>query len=589
MRLQIQNQSGHRLQLLSNTSLQLTLESPVWFGDRRPDVLATVKTYSFTVPNTAHNRLLLDRPDLLDNPNTLLVQDGWSIHYDEWLLFTGRIEVEDTEKDSDFRITFVGGLAGSLAALRDKPLSTIFADDVREIGNALTHAKTVLTNPLSFDYVFPTIRTAPETTLDDATNPEQYEFVNKYDGTNFVTDAGSDRAASIIPMFRVHRILRTLLGEAGMQLTGEFDAGEFALELRNLILFNNVTLDRLASVPSEGDPAFTDVALGDSIRVAEHLPEMPAGELLKQIASTLGMAIFLDAGTRQVNMKFQKNLLTGTAVNWTSKVDPLFIRQRPVEYIPTRFAYDHPSDDLYPERWPLRLNGRPVAFRFTTYAAAEAGLSASDVGSVVYVESYHQYFELRGFVGGVPQLATLGKRLGIANEDAPFAYPIETGTLYMATPTERDGIPVLHPFVSGQEFLPAWYGALASPWLKGDKLNSLLLLFWRGVQFDPTTSLTYPLAAANSYSLPELRVGNLSLYFEGEDSIYEKLHAPWIRAIERMQRVRYATRLTATDLATLDFSKQVQIDQHRYLLKTVQVTLTPDTISTSIIEYMQLN
>ena len=106
--------SDKYLHLEPGTSFQIDMSSPIYFGDSNPSFLPGIKSYKLSVPNDAHNRLILGRPDQLDNPDDFLQEDGWVVKFDGWVLFEGRIEVEDTAKDQDFQITFIGGLAGNL-------------------------------------------------------------------------------------------------------------------------------------------------------------------------------------------------------------------------------------------------------------------------------------------------------------------------------------------------------------------------------------------------------------------------------------------------------------------------------------------
>jgi hypothetical protein len=587
MRLRI-GKAGKYLHLKPGTALQLVLESPVWFGDRQPEELADVKSYSLQVPNTAHNRHLLGRPDLLDNPAPFLSEPGWSVMYDGWAVFTGRLEVEDTEAEADFRVTFVGGLAGNLGQLKTTRLPDLFQEDVRSIGPPLAHAAAVKAQPELYDYLFPSIRTAPETTFDEDSRAQQYQYCNRWDGSQYISTLPGGGAASLIPLFRAHWVMRQALAAAGYTMTGAFDAGEFAGELRNLLLFNNVTLDRLDSVSEDGGLTIDNVALADTIRPARHLPAMMASDFLKKIASTLGMSIFIRPQEQRIILQFNKDLLNSPIADWTSKIDPRYLRKKTIENIPTRFRYDHPSADQYPARHPLRLNNLRADFRFRNYTEAQLGLSPADLNSIVYVENVAQYFEFVDYFFGEPVLASLGKSLGVANEQDVNDYPVGTKTLFLITQTEPSGLLWDFRSAAGFEFMPVWYGGLVSPWLEGARLDEAALLFWRGNQFDWQTSLDYPLASPNNYNLEGNKTGQLSLYFDGQDSIYEKLHKPWLDAIRTMRPVAFPTRLSAPDLSNLDWRNRIRIGQHLYFLKSVQATLGAERIEISRAEYIQI-
>lgn len=158
------SKAGNALDLDENTSIQLDMRSPLYFGDRPNDILPNVKAYRFTIPSTPHNRILLNRPELLDNYDDFLAEDGWLIQYDGKLIERGRLEVEEAENEGgDYEATFIGGIAGKLYDLKETDISEY--DYLKaDIGNGkddqsvLDHAAFVTENPDSFDYLFPTHR-----------------------------------------------------------------------------------------------------------------------------------------------------------------------------------------------------------------------------------------------------------------------------------------------------------------------------------------------------------------------------------------------------------------------------------------------
>lgn len=586
------------LDLKRNTAFQLDINSPAWFGDNDPDIIPSVKAYSILVPNTAHNRRLLNRPDLLDNPDDFLEEDGWSVYFDGYLLFTGRLEVEDTQKDEDFKVTFVGGLAGNLNILKETYLSQLDYDGVRTLGedtdDVLAHANDVAANSDDYDYVFPTVRMAKEHTYDDDGQPEQYLYANRYNGgyVRTILVESPTIYSTMIPMPKLRYVTEKILEHGGFSLAGVFDTSEYKDELRQLILFNNVTLDNLEGTVTPDDIGFNNLGLDTELDLSRHVPDVKANEFLRAVCKTFAWGLFIRPQDKVVTIKPYQDLLSGQYdEDWTAKVDPRYIRARRIEDIPERFSYEHTDDDEYATLHELRLLGRPVALEFETLQDAIDTLTGDDAGSIVYIESLNEYFELRGIDtrGGYnfPILLTVGKSLGVINEYDEPAFVADTDTLHMITSTEPFGL--ASSFGSGDEFLPCYYGGYVTPWYGDGPLKDIILLFYRGLQDVGSLGQQYPLASSNAYSWGEEKVGDLSLLWNGADGLYEKWWKKWHTAIKRMRPVSYPTRLTAGDLARLDFSKKKRIDKHEYLIKRVQVTLTNDSVNVARVEYMQLN
>jgi hypothetical protein len=590
MRLQI-GKNGNYLHLRRGTAMQFDIQSPVWYGDRAPESLPGIKSYSFTVPNTSHNRQLLRRPDLLDNPAAFLAEDGWYIYYDGRLLFEGRIEVEDTKVDEDFRITFIGGLAGNLSILKETYLNEMLADDVRTFPSILDHALDVLNAPNDYDYRFPTIRTWENPDYDEDGTPQRYEYLNYYDSNSYVrsfTEETGNVYCSLSPQLRVNFVMKKCFELAGYSMKGVFESYKDALELRRLILFNQYTLDETDVVGS--NPPFEDVSLSNTIRLANHVPQnLLASSFVKKICAAFGWAIFRNTQERTVTIKPWKELLAAPFIDWTSKAEPAPLRKKTIENIPTKYQYNHTGDDAYADDWPLRLNNREVDFYFSNYAEAQATLGPGDEGKLCYIESVNTYMEFKVIIAGDPGLSIRGKSLGVINDFDTQVYDVDVDTLHTVTPFEINGDHIGRPL--GKEKMPAFYGDVVSPWADGDNFDEeVILLYDRGKQQYPDLSGYYAAASNNNYvAIDIIPVGNLSLIWEGTYGMYNTWHKAWNEAIQRMRPITYATRLTAADIAQLDFSKKVRIDKFLYFLKRVQLTLTTDEIKTATVEYMQIN
>lgn len=597
MHLQIGKDTRY-LDLHDDTEIQLDIHSPAYFGDRETNSIPSVKVYSIGVPDTPNNRQLLERPELLDNTATFLTEPGWNILFKGKLIVSGRLEVEQAPKTGDYTITFIGGIAGSLYELKETYLTKLAFDGVRNVGidtnEVLNHANDVANDPDSYDYVFPMVKTFSDSERDEETGlPTKYEFINRYNGgyKRVILIEDPVYYSTLVPMLKLRYIFESALASVGFSLDGVFQTNEHKEELSNIILFNNVSLDTVEVLPPDsGEIAFTDLGLTPNIDLSGHVPKVKINDFLRKVCNGLGWGLFLYPLDKKVSLiPFQDLLKGGYEQDWTAKVEPNYLKGRHIEDLPKSFTYDHTDDDKYPEGVELDLNGRQVAQIFPDVTTAFATLtSLNQVGKVYFIESLHEYFELRGFrpPTSFPILISLGKNLGIINEDEEPVFEAEIDTLYTITKSERNNIS--RPDFAGEYHLAAFFGDVVSPWQDGDKTNDIILLIYRGL-IEQRNGALYPYAGCLNYDWEENRIGDLSLFWDGADGIYERWWKSWHLAVQRMRPVVYATRLTATDLEQLDLSKKVRIDKHEYLIKRVQVTLTTQSINTARIEYMQIN
>jgi hypothetical protein len=607
MRLKI-GKAGRFLHLNRGTAFQLDIQSPLYFGDRDTSFLPGVKAYRLTVPNTTHNRLLLRRPDQLDNPDDFLEEDGWQVYFDSWLLFEGRLEVEDTQKDEDFRVTFIGGLAGNLNILKETyatqlDMGTLTLGETDD--DVLNHMNEVAAAPGSYSYLFPQIKTSPDPAYatedvgpdDPPANPiaTQYEFANRYYEDSYVRKLPpvfTTTWFASIPMLRLKHVIGKALALAGYSLKGVFDNDANADELNDLILFNNTTLDELEDV-TDGEITFTDLKLKNTIPLNKHLPEVKLNDLIREVCNLFGWAPIINTMERVVNFKPLREIIRRPhRKDWTKKVDPRFVRGRQLEDIPQRFYLEGADGDSFYDTRPLQLVPDQVNYTFETVDAAKAVLLPADTGSTVYIESLNEYFEVTVLVRGgtgtlVHWFTSLGKDFGTINYyDEPDYVPDITTLLMLTRSYFQAG--AINAGLTGADHLPSWWGSLVSPIEKGSPLKNMVLLFYRGLQTDGAGN-EYPLASPLPYNYEEETIGAYSLLWTGRYGLYNVWWKEWHEALQRMRPVTYITRLSAPDISNLDLSEKVKIDKHLYFIKRIRLTITTEGIRPASIEYMQIN
>lgn len=591
--------NGQFLDLRRGTQLQLDMQSPIYFGDRDPDLLPGIKAYTIAVPNTAHNRLLLNRPDRLDNPAEFLYESGWIVYYDDYLLLEGRLAVEDGVKDSDIAVTFVGGLAGNVDDMKERKLYDLDLGGSVEVGTTdaevLAHAAVVAANPDNYDYVFPTVKIHKDGERNEDDEPTRYQFLNLYNTAAYVkTDTVELKTvySTMAPMIRLRYLLEQALADVGYTLAGIFDTHELSDELNELILFNTTSLDTFTGSISPDGYTFADMSLKGKIDLRFHVPTKTSADVLRTVCNLLCIAPILDTAGRRMILTWVGGLLT-TAIrrNWTEKVDPIFRREKPIEDIPLEFKYEHASEDDYAVQWGKQLNGLTIERTHDKLVDADNAITLDDDDTIIFIKSLNECFEARGVTRGPSPIVDMrafskGKDLGIINENQLPSYSPTADTLHMITKSEKRGVPRVD-FV-GEQYLPAYFADIVTPMQTGKQIKDIILLLYRGMQTGFGGN-QYPLAASGPYDFNENIIGNMSLLWNGEKGLYDTWWAAWMTALRAMRPVVYATRLTAKDLSNLDWREKVRIDQHAYFVKRVQVTLTTDNIFPASVEYMQIN
>lgn len=588
------------LDIRRGTQLQLDMATPIYFGDRDPDLFPGVKAYTIAVPNTPHNQLLLNRPDRLDNPDDFLDEEGWRIYFDNYLLLEGKLEVEDGVKDSDIAVTFIGGLAGNVSDMKDKFLYKLDLGGDRVVGDTetelLSHAAVVAANPADYNYVFPTVKIHKDGERDEDDEATRYQFLNLYNTAAYVkSDTVEIKTvySTMAPMPRLRYVLEQSLLDVGYSLAGVFDTHPLKDELNELILFNTTSLDTFDGTISPDGYAFSDMSLKAKFDLANHVPTKYSADLLRAVCNLLCLAPIIDTAGKQMILTWVGGLLEKVIKhNWTAKVDPIFRRERAIEDIPVEFKYDHTSDDDYATQWQKQLNNLTVERSHPTLTDARNAVTLDDDDTIIYIESLNECFEALGYTRGPSPVVSLlaqskGKNLGIINEGEQPSYSPTADTLHMITIGEKRGVPRVD-FV-GEQYLPAYFDDIVTPMQPdGKQIKDIILLLYRGMQAGYSGKL-YPLAASGPYDFNEDIIGDMSLLWTGDRGLYNVWWADWITALRAMRPVTYATRLTAADLANLDWREKVRIDQHAYFVKRVQITLTTDTILPAIVEYMQIN
>lgn len=615
MRLRI-GKDGQYLDLDRGTGVQIDARSPVYFGDRSPEFIPGVKTYTFQIPKTPHNRKLLGDPARLDNPWPFLTETGWRIEFDSRVLFTGVLEVESAAWRGNIDVTFIGGLAGSLAELKENKLADLDLHTSFSVGESeadlLDHATYVTQNPADFEYRFPTIRvaadTAPEQLTDEEGNvtgirPTQYSYLNLYrDGhVKELELNGFNQSGSIAPQPKLEWVLRRTLAAVGYHLTGVFDTAPEREELRELIVFSNYTQDQVTGSVTGDKPTVEDISFRPVIDLNRQVPDVLANDFIRAVCNTFAWGLFVEPDTQRAALVPYRDILADNSfLDWTGRVDPNYLRERSLEGLPQNFGFDYADD--FPNPWPLRVADlrNVVTFDNTGTATFDSGFTSEDIGQVIYIRSINEYGQLFRFRGTAALYLSIGRDLATYNRPARNTYRPELTTPLLDTGLSsgtngaiglRFNVDPITQEPTGRQpydaYTPAFYTELVTPITNGDRTDKIALMLYRGLQLGNDEN-AYPFATNNRYNSAQELIGSISLLWDQPGGIWPTWWEQWYEVLQRLRPVTYATRLTSRDLSGLDFRRKIRIDGQMYLLRRVRVTLTTERILPATVEYMQL-
>ena len=585
MRLSIRVEDKY-LDLFENTSIQIDAQSPVYFGDRASDAIPGIKTYSFSIPSTAANRIALDRPELLDNPNDFISISDCRIFFDSNLILFGTARVKVAPKMGPYTVQFIGGLAGNLTSLKEQFLTELSFDGNRTLGSdqatALTNAKTVAQNPDTNDYNFPMVKIA-------ASAEDKYEYVNHYHNDAFFKSTTIDTVdtySTLVPMAKLSYVLEHIFDSVGYKLSGVFSDHEYKDELNRLLIFNNQSLDTTSSTLE--NPTVDAYSLKLIFNLKEHLPRITINNFIKAVCFTFNWTPFIRPQQNSIFLADNNRLLNQKArKDWTNKVDPRYTKEEKIQNIITTFCYEHSSDD--DSDLPSSLDGVGELFEVNTLSDLPQ-LTVNEAGRLYYILSLNKYYDFLGIRPVDQEVYKLRAQIFRCNvDDQVDVIAFNTNTLFMINKAASALITNQSPESESTAMLPLFYSDIVSL-LYGsiDRITDIPLIFYRGIVQDANGD-NYPMANNTNYNLAESDAYNLSLLINGPKGIYQTWWKDWMEAIQKMVPVTFTTRLTANDLEQLDFSKKVRIDKHSYFIKRVRVTLTTREIRPAIVEYMKIN
>jgi len=543
------------LDLFPGTSFQIDMKSPVYFGDRTPDAIPNFKAYQIRIPDTSKNRLILEKPEALDNGEELYSSTNWAIYFDDKLFATGSAKVTEARLETGYDFQFIGGLAGNLSTLKGKKMIDFeYGGDISFVGDANVWAGTAKAGASLFSHLFPPVYMQGGV----------FSYINDFDtSTGFYA---MDNGSTPVPMFKIRWIFDKLLEEVGYNVKGAFHTGDYAAELEYLLLFNNASIDR------------DDANMGGSpISPKLHMPDVKVTEFINNVLMLFCMTPFINERSKTLIIKANKDLLNAQREDWTTKVDRLYNIARRIT-TPEKFNYTIPDENTQ-SSWFEPPSPYLGDTRYPTTSDLESAIGGASYVNHRIVTSMEAYYRTTGDNGTSLIWEPFHMVLDPYNESGETELNINAGTLFMR-PRDTTEATAWH-------LTPQWNGGIKYPGQGVDMIDKIALLFWRG-DHDDLNGDPRPIASNNIYDTEENAISgaNYSLLWNRSNGLYETWWKDWIDTLNSSKTIKYNVRLNATDLENLDMSKKYLIGQHEHFIKRLQVTLTTKEIKTATVEMM---
>lgn len=383
------------------------------------------------------------------------------------------------------------------------------------------------------------------------------------------------RGQLMCPWPRLRYVLRCIFEESGLRVDdGRFLPGELA----ELVIVS----------PCDAERQVTNAAgqQRSGFYLADVLPDLTVADLLNALRKGLGLVIDVDAATGLVYSRLLCDVVASRAANdWTA----LLAGGAELTYEPpkalklvyevdgddqtTKDLLSHPPDPatLGPavqaladlpalgvagQAVPARLVRDQGAYYQPVYGAVTAG--------AVALTWVYQAPQLDGLEVGGPDGEKLGQGFAYTQVGrVPFRLDPANGAQLNPVATEYAEVPAM----SRRGYRPADFSATAPP-----RPTALRLLFWRGLQ--PASDGTlYPLLTPLATNQAGAAVGSLSLRIGGPTGTYQQLLRGWLEVKRRNVVLKANLRLSSLDLARLDLSRKVRLDDVEYLVRKLSVSV----------------
>ena len=521
------------LDLGENFQIQIDLVSPLFSFE----VGYGSTSLKFSIPNSPNNRKLLNQADMVLNTTKTSTVDVYI-----WLGGTPwrSALLNVVESGPTFQVSLdiseskIAALFDSMSmqdfeyvGLKTIPGSGSF-NDLSEA--MIVHANYVATGIIDTDYFFFPIRDDNmHETSDTLSFPTVYINYYRddtfYDRTTYQTDHIFTTIQNLIPFPKLQNVIQFNFNEIGYKVEDTIFTTD--PELDTLCIYNNRTLNRNRSV------------FKNWLDISQHVPDVTAREFYQGLNRLFNLALIVDENTQKVKLLDKASLVGDKSqTDWRSKCISYSITNN--YSLNLSLFSEQDSDDRLLGNIQNPEPEEEIAGEVYNYADLPIGVD----GLVYYVGERNavyrysstsatwEFFSWKAY----PEIIGTGETQRWSN----ISTTMMTRDTWYDTNIWR--VPYVDQYLTGvnpQNNLEKW------PF-------SPRLLFYRGMS---AGSPSYPVGSADDID----GAHNYSLYWHGENGLFEKWHKPWTDMIGAAMPVTYYLLLNVNDLSNIDWTKKVRV------------------------------
>lgn len=536
---------GELLDLNPNASLSFELNNLV-FSSSNSNSLPGSFSFPFEMPATAHNRLLLDFPDRIDNASPFLITGAVEVLFNGVVLFSGNLKV--TEASAERIKVYI--VANPLANMKSVPLNQLDLGGDRYIGstNVLAHAKLTALSPLDYDYIFFPIYNRDFLTGEITNGWARWQNYYWTSANSFTVD--HDHPA-LMPFVRLDYLLSRIFAATEYNFDNRFQVTD---ELKQIVLYNNRSM-------------FTPDGLEDNINLRNHVSKTASSAFVRKIMGAFCLGMFYNPWDKNLRLIPMASLVKAPpAHDWTSKLLHLPTVSSNAEQ-PQVICWKQDDGDAAFQFY--LKNGKPETVDGTVYwtdlASAPEGLYY-----VIDRHGYYWKFTLR--------YSFVYSTLGCAPQDTGSpafeaeCMPLFDARLFESAPDIRMPGSVSYELdgetITQENDIP-------------DRMT-----IYRGFQTIAGNSV--PFGSGIPYDIASNQIGDYSLRMDGPMGMYETWWKDWHNMLKTGKNVSARLHLSLTDIINFNLEDKVRIQNNDFFVKRLRVTLTPRGIAPVDVELVSV-
>ncbi|MBC6698094.1 hypothetical protein [Hymenobacter sp. BT190] len=562
--------------LLLPADVQLALErNSSWLAPRE-------QNGSFSLPFKApltdnrHNNALLGFPERFDHAGRPPRRYDQVQAFDDTdnRVAAGQLVLQGIEQDG-YSLNLVCGLSAVMTRLKQKSLREFWFGGPRQVCAGTVnnwgelsdligqHMLDVVDDVDAYDYVFaPFCNNDAYADHDDKLPhwPNMNNWVNDgfqiHNGYSPPAPGATDPSmvfdpatvTSCVPLPKLAYVLAMIFEELDIPFEQDLFTDR---ELRQMVV--------LSTTPIEYNTDWYDWTTSADInltfRIANQLPDISAAEFVRLIADTYYLDLDLSpAGA--VRLRRTNRLSTARpAQDLTKLVGPGFTRDfAELAVRATYLTEDTVAGKLTQEVEPPLL-AEPVQSSLNLPTPSRP----NEIRLATFDNLYYQHDgeEWRPYAVNLPPVV-VGN--GENPQDVPQGILLSVELNVPATPS--DGVSLRVPVIGQRAYLP-----LLNQLERG---KGLRLAFYRGIQ--PGYGRSYPMVSISNQNINRGRIGNYSLYLDGEDGLVAKFGQLYLQMLAE-QPAKFPAYLTGYDFDTLNFGEPVSVRGDIFLIRRANVVL----------------